>query len=244
VGPEVVAAAFYVFEPAMVARALPDAWARATPAAVLAARADLADATLRRALGDTAGGPEVAAAADLAVALARAAPLAGRTLAAAHAGVPVPDRDPLRRLWWAATVLREHRGDGHVAALLTAGLGPCEALVLAAAGGGYGEGGAELLRTSRQWSEGDWAAAADRLTARSLLTADGRPTDRGRATYADVEATTDRLAAEAYRPEVAADDDLDRLATALAPLARGLGEAGAVPFPNPVGVDPRAPATG
>ena len=151
VGPEVVTAAFYVFPPAMVERAIPAAWTRSSPEAVLAARATLADATLRRALGPRADGPEVAVAAPLAVALASAAPLGGRTLAAAHAAVPTPAEEvPLGGLWWAATVLREHRGDGHVAALLTAGVGPCEALVLAAATGGYGDDGATLLQTSRQ----------------------------------------------------------------------------------------------
>lgn len=220
VGPDIVTAAFYVFEPGMVARALPDAWARATPEAVLAARAELADATLRRALGDA----DVTAAAELAVPLALAAETAGRPLAAAHQAVPVPPADrPLARLWWAATVLREHRGDGHVAALLTAGVGPCEALVLAAATGTYGPDGAELLRTSRQWSEDDWAAATDRLATRGWLTDDGSLTPVGRAAHQAIEDTTDRLAV--------ADD---ALAAALQPITRRL--AGAIPEHNPIGL--------
>lgn len=233
VGPEVVTASFYVFNPAMVARALPDAWSRATPEAVLAARAELADDTLRRALGDLASGPEVAEAAAIAAGLAESAPLAGRPLAAAHAAVPQP-AEPLARLWWAATVLREHRGDGHVAALLTAGVGPCEALVLAAATGTYGPDGGALLRQSRQWSDDDWAAASDRLAERGWLTPDGGLTDAGRAGHQAVEDTTDRLAAAAYAP--AADGDLDRLAAALNPVAAAITAAKALPFPNPIGV--------
>jgi len=221
VGPEVVTASFYVFEPGMVARALPDAWARATPATVLAARAELADATLRRALGDV----DVVAAAELAVPLALAAPTAGRPLAAAHQAVAVPD-DPLARLWWAATVLREHRGDGHVAALLTAGVGPCEALVLAAATGTYGPDGAELLRSSRRWPEEDWADAVERLAARGWLTPEGTMADAGRAAHQAIEDTTDRLAVP----------DADGLAAALAPIARRLAEVETIPVHNPIGL--------
>jgi hypothetical protein len=233
VGPGVVAAAFYVFEPSMVARALPDAWARATPAAVLAARAELADATLRRALGET----DVAAAAELAVPLALAAPTAGRPLAAAHQAVPVPPAtEPRARLWWAATVLREHRGDGHVTALVHAEVGPCEALVLASATGTYGPDGAALLRSSRQWSEDDWAAATGRLAARGWLDDDGSLTGAGRAGHQAIEAATDRLADQAY--DHAGDADVDALAAALTPVARRLAGAGTIPVPNPIGLPP------
>lgn len=234
VGPEVVTASFYVFNPAMVARAIPDAWARSTPEAVLAARAELADATLRRALGDLADGPEIAEAAAGAAALAANAPLAGRPLAAAHAALPQP-AEPLTRLWWAATVLREHRGDGHVAVLLTAGIGPCQALVLAAATGAYGADGAALLRQSRQWPDDAWAAASDHLVERGWLTPGGDLTDAGRAGHQAVEDTTDHLAAAAYTS--ASDDDLDRLAAALTPIATAIAAAKALPFPNPIGVD-------
>ncbi|HEY8545720.1 MAG TPA: hypothetical protein VIL36_11755 [Acidimicrobiales bacterium] len=233
VGPDVVTATFYVFEPGMVARALPDAWARATPETVLAARFELADATLRGALGNDADrDPDVVAAAERAVPLAAAAPIAGRPLAAAHRAVPVPPADrPLARLWWAATVLREHRGDGHVAALLTALVGPCEALVLAAATGTYGPDGAELLRTTRKWSDDQWSAATEALVARGWLDGDGVLTAAGRAAHQGIEDTTDRLAAEAY-----VGADVDGLAAALRPVARRLTAAGTIPRYNPMGL--------
>jgi len=238
VGPEVVTAAFFVFEPSMVARALPDAWTRASPEAVLAARAELADVTLRGALGALADSDEVAVAAEVAVEVAGDVPLGGRPLAASHRALPIPPDDhPLARLWWAATVLREHRGDGHVAALLSADVDPCAALVLAAATGSYGEGGAKLLRTSRQWSDEQWGAATDRLTRRGWLAADGTLTEAGTEGHQAIEATTDRLAEAAYAP--VPDADLVCLATALHPLVTRLAVSNALPFPNPIGVDPR-----
>jgi hypothetical protein len=238
-GPGLVTATFYVFHPMMVARALPDAWARSTPDAVLDARLSLAGDTLREALGSLATGPEVGEAAEMAAALAWAAPPAGRPLGAAHASLPVPD-DPLLRLWWAATVLREHRGDGHVAALLTAGIDPCEALVLAAAGGAVGPNGAALLQSSRRWSDAEWAAGLGRLAARGWLDGAGVLTPAGREVRRGIEHLTDQTASAAY----AGTDDgqLDALERALTPITAAVLAAGAVPRFNPIGVDTTPPA--
>ena len=238
VGPDLVVATFYVFNPGMVSRALPDAWNRASPQAVLEARRGLADATLRSALGDLATGPDVEAAAELAGSIARSAPRAGRPLGAAHAALPSP-RDPLERLWWAATVLREHRGDGHVAALLTADVDPCAALVLAAATGNFGPQGAGLLQTSRKWTDHDWAAATQRLADRGWVDPGrGELTAAGRASHESIEDATDRAAASAYAPYT--DGDLETLVVALRPLVARIAESGALPLPNPIGVDPTA----
>jgi hypothetical protein len=127
VGAGPVTAAFFGFAPAMVARALPDVWARTTPAAALAARLDGARTALA---GLLAGVPaaHIAEAAELLSAAARSVDLPGRVLAAANADLPWPD-DPLGRLWHAATILREQRGDGHVAALLTAGVDGSESVL-------------------------------------------------------------------------------------------------------------------
>jgi hypothetical protein len=237
VGPELVQALFYVFHPAMVARALPDAWRYSTPEQVLAARSSLADSTLHRALGELADGPEVATAADLASRIASAAPLAGRPLGAAHAALPRPaDDDHLGRLWWAATVLREHRFDGHVAALLSAGIDPCESLILAAATGAAGGEGASLLQATRKWPNDEWSAATERLKRRGWL--DGVAlTEAGHVAHQEVEDATDRAASTAYA--AFSDKDLDSLATALQPLVARIAQTGALPFPNPVGLDPR-----
>lgn len=131
---EVVTALFYNFHPRMVARAIPDAWAFSTPARVLEARLAAVDAGLRRLLGEAVAEPELGAAAEFAAAAAESPDPAGRPLFAANAALEWPD-EPHLRLWHAATLLREHRGDGHVAALVAGGLDGCEAhLTLAATG--------------------------------------------------------------------------------------------------------------
>jgi hypothetical protein len=232
---EVVTAAFYVFHPAAVGRALPDAWGRAGPEEVLATRRALAhDTLLAAAVGDVA----VAPTADVMVDLVRRAPAGGRVLGAAHAALPVPD-DPLLRLWWAATALRELRGDGHVAALLAAGVDPCEALVLAAAGGAVGPDGAAILQGTRKWPDEDWSAATDRLVDRGWLALAGAGpalTQAGRDARRGIERQTDELAATAYAP--LDDGELAALDAALAPIARAIVAAGAVPRFNPIGLAP------
>ncbi|MBL8925217.1 MAG: hypothetical protein JNM77_03130, partial [Pseudonocardia sp.] len=189
--PELVAALFYGFAPRLVARAVPDTWRVAAPERFLAVRLEAVDAALHRLLGaETLRSAEVAQAAELAREAALAAPTAGRAMAAANAALPWPEPSHLV-LWHAQTVLREQRGDGHVAALLTAGLDPVESLALHAA---------ELamdstwMRTRRGWTEDEWAAGVDRLVERGLLSRDGALTDAGRERRAAVEAHTDALA--------------------------------------------------
>ncbi|MER8045327.1 hypothetical protein [Streptomyces sp. NPDC094032] len=186
-----VTSAFYSFAPGMVARYVPAAWDVAGPGDVLAARLRAVDLTYRAVLGDdVVEGPELAEAAALARRAAEAAGTAGRPLAAAVAGLPWPDA-PHLVLWQAATILREHRGDGHLAALLAAGLDPAEALVSFAAVGAA----TEATFASRGWSDAEWAAARERLAARGLVGPDGTATEAGRALRAEVELRTDELAA-------------------------------------------------
>ncbi|MFJ3903346.1 hypothetical protein [Streptomyces sp. NPDC090025] len=191
VGAARTASAWYSFDPAMVARYVPAVWDVATPEAVLAARLRAVDAAYRAILGDeVVEGPDIAEAAALARRAAEATDLAGRPLAAANAELPWPDA-PHLVLWQAAMTLREHRGDGHLAALLTAGLDPAESLVSFAAIGAA----SEATFAGRGWSEKDWSAARARLAARGLVTPDGAATEAGRALRAEVERRTDELAA-------------------------------------------------
>ncbi|GAA4604644.1 hypothetical protein BJY16_005088 [Actinoplanes octamycinicus] len=220
-----VTALFFSFAPAMVARALPDVWQRATPEEALTARLDGAVAALRAVL--PAEPSRWAEAADLLAAAARAAGTDGRALGAANAALPTP-ADPLARLWQAATVLREHRGDGHIAALVDAELTGCQALVLRDAL----YGGREQLQPNRGWTDDEWDAAARALTGRGWLDRDGRPTAAGEAAHREVESRTDRLAAQPWTAVGAADRD--RLARLLEPLAGAA--ATVVPFPNPMGL--------
>lgn len=231
--PELVAALFYNFHPAHVARAVPDVWAVASPERFVAARLAAVDAALRRLVGsEVLVGPAVAEAAEIAREAAEAAPTAGRALAAANAALPWPDV-PHLSLWHAQTVLREHRGDGHVAALLTAGLDPVETLVLFSADRGMD---ADALRARRGWSEQEWAAAAARLAGRGLLGA-GAPaqiTGAGRELLAEVEADTDALADVPWA--AVGDTRAERLVGLVAPLVTAIAQGDGFLPDNPMGL--------
>jgi hypothetical protein len=137
----------------------------------------------------------------------------------------------LGEAWQACTALREHRGDGHVAALVTHGLGGVEAHLLAAGTKGIP---AALLRDNRGFSEEEWAAGTDALALRGLLRTDGRATDTGRTLHGEVEELTDRLAEPAYAG--LSDGALEELYGALAACASAVAASGLVPFPNPMGL--------
>ncbi|MGW1911797.1 SCO6745 family protein [Streptomyces sp. NPDC002076] len=231
VPPSVVTSCFYVFHPARVARALPDAWTYATPADVLAARQDALHAAMTGLFGaDTVGSAEFTEAADLAWEAAAAADTTGRVLAAANQALDRPER-PTARLWQGLTTLREHRGDGHVAVLVSQGLGPVEAMVLKAAAG---ESDGAFLRETRKWAQADWDAAGARLREQGLLEADGSLTPAGAAVRAEVEALTD---AAAEGPWTALGTDrTTRLADLLDPLAHVVETSGLLPPTNPVGL--------
>ncbi|MFG2755904.1 hypothetical protein [Streptomyces wuyuanensis] len=190
VGPGTVTATFYNFSHELIARHLPAVWDTASPATVLDARMRAVDATLRRLLGDAVNSPEMAEAARLALRATEACSRPARPLYAAHADLPVPE-EPHLAFWHAATLLREHRGDGHLTALLSAGLDPLEALVShTATGKGMSP---RWILASRGWRRTDWEAASDRLRERGLLDADGELTEAGTALRADLEEHTDRL---------------------------------------------------
>ncbi|MFF0542841.1 SCO6745 family protein [Nocardia thailandica] len=230
VGVEVVDAVFYNFAVARVARAVPSAWGFAGPERALAARLSASVAALRRVLGAAADGPEVARAGELAARAAAGAPRGGRALFAANQGLDVPD-EPLARLWHAATLLREHRGDGHVAALLAAGIGGRESHVLHALSAGFT---VDTYRASRDFTDEEWSACLDSLTRKGLA-ADGTLTERGRAVKAGIEDATDRLAAEAYSSLSATE--VGELITLLEPIAGRIAAGGEIPRKSPMGLD-------
>jgi hypothetical protein len=184
---EVVIATFYNFEPGLVHRAIDGVWDTVDPATVVDARYRAADRALRRVLGDVIGSAEVEQAAALAREATEGLDPAGRPLFAAHASVDWPD-EPHLDLWHALTLLREYRGDVHVAALVMAGVGPCDALVLHA---GTGEVPVEMLRLTRAWSDQQWADAIASLAERGLVEADGALTEKGAAYRDAVEQGTD-----------------------------------------------------
>ncbi|NGO81357.1 hypothetical protein G6045_37715 [Streptomyces sp. YC504] len=228
-GKELVTATFYSFAPGMVARYVEGAWETASAEAVLAARVRSVDRAYRSLFGDRVDSPELARAAALARRAAEAAPLAGRPLAAANSALPWPDQ-PHLALWQAITILREHRGDGHLAALTVAGLDAVEALVSFA---GIGAASAERFE-SRGWSAREWAAARERLVARGLLDADGMATEAGRALRAEVERHTDEAAAAPWRALGAAK--VDELAELLGEFWVAVIGSGLLPGETTLGI--------
>ncbi|MET8628449.1 hypothetical protein ABZW30_32690 [Kitasatospora sp. NPDC004669] len=206
-----VIAAFFSFSPAMVQRAMPEVWTHASPERALAARTEGSAAALARLLAPVKPERVESAATALEEAVARL-DCAGRVLAAANAALPRPV-NVYGRLWQAATVLREHRGDGHVAALVAAGLDGCEAPVLHCAL----DASREVLQPLRGWTDEEWAAAAARLVERGWLTAEGAVTELGRVRHRSVEAATDLAAGRVW--EGLPHDELDRLTAVLRPIA-------------------------
>ncbi|MGW0738057.1 SCO6745 family protein [Streptomyces sp. NPDC002851] len=196
VGPGVVAATFYNYSYELIAELVPSVWDIASPEDVVAARQRAADSTLRRLLGDEAvASPEMAEAARLALRATEGCTRHARPLYAAHADLPVPE-EPHLAYWHAATLLREHRGDGHLAALLDAGLDPLEALVSHTA---TGKGMApKWVLGTRGWHRADWDAAVERLRGRGLLDADDALTEAGTELRQRLELATDRLDAGPY----------------------------------------------
>jgi hypothetical protein len=246
VGAAPVIAAFFSFAPVMVSRALPVTWTLITPGEALAVRQAGAVSALRRLLNEAGVTAEsVAAAADRLAAAAADLQPSGHVLGAANGGLPVPD-EPLARLWHAATVLREHRGDGHVAALVAADLDGAEALALRAgvdlaAGGAHSRLSSgwtrDQLQPLRGWTDEDWASAAQRLSGRGLLRPDAAATAAGAEVYQAVEDATDQAAARPWSGLATAS--AVELAEQLRPIARAC--AAALPFPNPAAAPDLAP---
>ncbi|MGI9643977.1 MAG: SCO6745 family protein [Ilumatobacteraceae bacterium] len=221
VGPEVVVATFFNFEPGFVQRSMAGVWDRTTPEALIAARLRAAGRMIRRLAPDFVAGDDLDEAAGLARAAAEAAAVhpEGRPLFAGHTSLHTPDH-PVEVIWHAQTLLREFRGDGHIAALTDAGLTGCEALVTHAASGGSSRA---ALQSTRQWSDEAWAVAQDSLRSRGWLDADGSFTDLGRQRREAIEARTDELAIVPYA--VLGEQRCARLRELVRPASRAMATA-------------------
>jgi hypothetical protein len=237
-GAAVVTASFFNFAPAFVARAIPAVWDLIAPEDALATRLAGAQAALSTLLAGHE--EEAAAAADLLWLAIGELDFSGRVLAAANAALPVPDGESagrgsagresagLAQLWQAATLLREHRGDGHFAALAAADIDGCEAVALR----GCMDLRREDLQPVRGWTDEQWDNALAGLADRGWVGPDGRLTNAGQAAHAAVESATDWAAARPWArlsPETTAG-----ISEALLPLARAC--AAILPYPSPIGV--------
>jgi hypothetical protein len=224
-----VEAVTYGFAASIVNRAIPDAWSFASPAAVLEARLASAPAALRNHAAAGLLNKSVDELADLLWEAVAGCRFDGRPLAAAWAGVPRP-ADPVGALWLAATVLREHRGDGHVLAGVTHGLRGLDATVTFVATGAITRA---LIQPTRGWTDEDWGQSSRRLQARGLLDSSGRLTKTGGALRREVEDLTDRLAAGPV--ERIGSTGVERAIALAAPVSRSLMDTGLIPLPNPTG---------
>ena len=223
VSAEVVTAIFYNFHPALVQRAIPAAWQRATQEQIIAARFEAADGALRRMLWDHLESQELAEAAQLAREATIACTTEGRPLFAATAKLPWPEQ-PHLALWHAATLLREFRFGGHCAALMAEGINACEALVTHAA---TGEISAQALQSSRAWSDEEWAATLQHLRERGWLNEEGTLTEEGKARRDAVEQRTDQLALPPW--EHLGEATCKRLRELVRPLSIAITNAGTFP---------------
>ncbi|SOJ53675.1 hypothetical protein MSIMFB_01174 [Mycobacterium simulans] len=226
VPPEVVTAMFYNFAHGRVAKALPAAWEIAEPQLALRAREESAVAALRR-YGVT-DDENVCTAAQLAARAAQRAPLDGRPLFAANLALPWPS-DPAAALWHAATLLREHRGDGHVAVLAAAGISGRESNVLHAASAAVPQ---DYLRRIRHYDDAEWHACEQSLARRGLLGDEGSLTPAGRHFKDQIENVTDTLALHAF--DGLDDGELEALFDALTSVARMVIAGGDLPATTPM----------
>jgi hypothetical protein len=221
-----VVASFFNFAPQMVHRALPAVWSLADPAQALVARQEGAVASLKRLLN---GHEEahIAEAADLLAEAASHVDTGGRVLAAANAALEMP-KEPLARLWHATTVLREHRGDGHVAALVASELDGCSVLVWRTSL----DLSREVLQPGRGWTDDEWEEATQRLKARGWLDVDGRATAIAAEAHRQVEDVTNRVSQRPW--DELGPDRTDRLVRLLTPLAKAAYDD--IPNWNPIGL--------
>jgi hypothetical protein len=210
---EVVDALFYNFAPGEVARHIPKVWRTTTPEAAIAARRLGCGNALRAVLGEHIGTPAFARAVDLLTKAATSAPVEGRPMYAALRALPVPD-DPVDRIFHAASLLREHRGDGHIAALMSEGIGGLEAHALFALAMDMP---AEKFGRIHHLPAAQLAAVIGGMRDRGLIGDDGWLSDKGRAVQRRVEDLTDDLAARPY--ESLEPGELDELMATLEPLA-------------------------
>ncbi len=234
VAPAAVESTFFNFHPAMVRRAIPDAWGLADPATVLAARGAAASAAIERLAPDH--GEVLDEVLPLLIGAVERGSAAGRPLFAANRDLLSDGRDTAA-LWQMVTTLREHRGDGHVAVLTESGLDGCEALALFVSTEGVP---GEVMRAARGWDEPEWGAAVDRLSGRGLIGTGGEATAAGLELRARIERRTDELAIAPY--EDLGEDAVGGLLGDLRRVARPIAASGEIAYPNPMGLPAPSPA--
>ncbi|HEV3225262.1 MAG TPA: hypothetical protein VGZ52_00435 [Acidimicrobiales bacterium] len=221
VNPNVVIATFFNFNPDLITHALPRAWDATTPEAMVEARLEAIDRGLRRLLGDAISSPEMRRAAELARTASAGCRTPGRPLYAGHADLDWPTDSHLV-LWHALSLIREFRGDGHIACLVAEELDAVEALVTHAASGAVPR---VALQTTRAWTDDDWAAGVERLASRGLVHADGEFTADGVTLRQRIEDRTDDLALPAW--DALGEDGCQELRELVRPWSKAISTSDA-----------------
>jgi hypothetical protein len=216
---EVIIATFYNFSPGAIRKAMPGVWEKASPQQLQAARFRVVERACRR-VGVALTDEQIAEARALVDPVVAGLTLGGRPLAAGNAAVPLPD-DPLTALWQQITVVREWRGDAHIAVLVANDISPAECLALQV---GLGRFPAKLAQATRQWPEDQWTAALDSMRARGWAAEDGTITDAGKDAREANEAATDALCAPIWRP--IGEAGAARLKELIAPIHAAIDAAG------------------
>jgi hypothetical protein len=222
VGPGVVQAVFFNFSALAAQFGMAGAWEATTPAALVEARLRAVDRALRRLCGDLIDTADVVEALELARTACEGCRPEGRPLYAGNADLPWPT-PPHLQLWHAITLLREYRGDGHVAALTASGVSGIEAAVMHVAQGDSWT--REPLRKTRGYSTQEWDTALADLRERGWIERDGEGfTDAGRAVRQEVEDRTDVLALPPWQH--LGEGGCARLRDLVRPLSKAVVEGG------------------
>ena len=216
---EVAIATFYNFSPQAVRSSMAGVWEAASPESLQAARFSAARNALDR-VGAELSEEQIGEARSLVDPVVAGLDLGGKPLAASNAALALPG-DSLMALWQQVTVLREWRGDVHIALLVTNEVGPCDCLVLQV---GTGRFPFKIAKATRQWDDDAWAESIARLAARGWVDGEGAMTSAGTAERERIEADTNRLCAPIWQP--IGDVGAARLGELIAPIHSAMDAAG------------------
>jgi hypothetical protein len=227
--PSVVVSCFGTFEPTLIQSVLAGRNALVSDEQILEARERGAVAALRVVTAGIDMSAAEWACTRLTAAMA-AVEATARPLFAALRSLSSPS-DPLGKLWRAAELYREHRGDGNLAASVSAGLDPVEMNVLTELWLGYPLG---EYSGSRGFAPNLIEAAAERLRRRGWMEAHSL-TESGRFAREQIERATDDTQNSIIE---ALDGDVGEITEAFAVIGRAVVDSGAAPS------DPRKRAAG